>query len=214
MPGFANGPRFRAPRAGDALSGRKTDARSGEPPFRTEIARTFRQGVLARPEGFEPSTCGLEVRRSIRLSYGRKKPSHRSTVASARRARSGGMRPVSPASRRFARLSGTVPAAKAAITATRDVSNERFGQTEGRGLPRPEREREVARFRKTVRPAVGMRACRLSRKKLRTVGRRRPGRVRARNRGFRRGRAFSGTMRNHGMRRRRKWRDGSRASLR
>lgn len=26
---------------------------------------------LARPEGFEPPACGFEVRRSIRLSYGR-----------------------------------------------------------------------------------------------------------------------------------------------
>ena len=26
---------------------------------------------MARPEGFEPPACGFEVRRSIRLSYGR-----------------------------------------------------------------------------------------------------------------------------------------------
>ena len=30
--------------------------------------------LLARPAGLEPAACGFEVRRSIRLSYGRKHP--------------------------------------------------------------------------------------------------------------------------------------------
>ena len=35
------------------------------------ICRCTLQKFLARPAGFEPATCGFEVRRSIQLSYGR-----------------------------------------------------------------------------------------------------------------------------------------------
>ena len=39
-------------------------------PYKWRVCSDFR-GYLARPAGFEPATLGLEVRRSIRLSYGR-----------------------------------------------------------------------------------------------------------------------------------------------
>ena len=45
-----------------------TAERARAPPPQAQAAPRFRRKRLARPEGFEPSTCGLEVRRSVRLS--------------------------------------------------------------------------------------------------------------------------------------------------
>ena len=41
------------------------------PSLKIERIASWPEATQARPVGFEPTTCGLEVRCSIRLSYGR-----------------------------------------------------------------------------------------------------------------------------------------------